>query len=70
MVDDNSPDGTADVAEKIGSESAASRCCAGRRRRASANAYRAGFGIGIDRGYDVICQMDADLSHDPASLPT
>jgi glycosyltransferase involved in cell wall biosynthesis len=34
------------------------------------NAYRAGFEKGLERGYDVLVQMDADLSHDPAALPT
>src|SRR5262245_32405361 len=33
-------------------------------------AYRAGFGRGLDQGYDVLVQMDADLSHDPAALPS
>ena len=33
------------------------------------NAYRHGFREGMDRGYDVLVQMDADLSHDPAALP-
>ena len=34
------------------------------------SAYRAGFAIGIEKGYDVLVQIDADLSHDPAALPT
>jgi dolichol-phosphate mannosyltransferase len=34
------------------------------------SAYRAGFAVGIERGYDVLVQMDADLSHDPSSVPT
>jgi hypothetical protein len=33
------------------------------------NAYRHGFRIGMDRGYEVLMQMDADLSHDAASIP-
>ena len=33
------------------------------------NAYRHGFRIGMDRGYDVLVQMDADLSHDPDGAP-
>ena len=33
------------------------------------SAYRAGHAIGIARGYDVMIQIDADLSHDPAALP-
>ena len=32
-------------------------------------AYRYAFGVGLGRGYDVIVQMDADLSHDPADIP-
>jgi dolichol-phosphate mannosyltransferase len=32
-------------------------------------AYRAGFTVGLARGYDVLVQIDADLSHDPAVLP-
>jgi dolichol-phosphate mannosyltransferase len=33
------------------------------------SAYRAGFRVGLSRGYDVMIEMDADLSHDPAVLP-
>ena len=33
------------------------------------SAYRAGFRVGLARGYDVMVEMDADLSHDPAVLP-
>ena len=33
------------------------------------NAYRAAFTIGLARGYDVLMQIDADLSHDPAVIP-
>jgi len=43
-------------------------------RRADAtglgSAYRAGFTWGLDRGYDVLVEMDADLSHDPKVVPT
>jgi dolichol-phosphate mannosyltransferase len=70
VVDDNSPDGTADVAD-------AAAILLGQievlRRPAKAglgNAYRAGFAIGLARGYDVLVQIDADLSHDPAVLPS
>ena len=38
-------------------------------KRGLGAAYRAGFAVGIARGYDVICQIDADLSHDPAGAP-
>ena len=33
------------------------------------SAYRAGFAIGLEKGYDVLAQIDADLSHDLAVLP-
>ena len=33
------------------------------------SAYRDGFAVGIARGYDVMIEIDADLSHDPADLP-
>ena len=38
-------------------------------KRGLGDAYRAGFAVGIARDYDVIVQIDADLSHDPAVLP-
>jgi dolichol-phosphate mannosyltransferase len=69
VIDDNSPDGTADIAERVGKEIGNVEVLRRPAKKGLGNAYRAGFGIGIDRGYDLICQMDADLSHDPAVLP-
>jgi dolichol-phosphate mannosyltransferase len=69
VIDDNSPDGTAEIAERVGRELGQVEVLRRPAKKGLGNAYRAGFGIGIDRGYDIICQMDADLSHDPASLP-
>jgi dolichol-phosphate mannosyltransferase len=69
VIDDNSPDGTADLAERVAKELGNIEVLRRPAKKGLGNAYRAGFGIGIDRGYDVICQMDADLSHDPGSLP-
>ena len=69
VVDDNSADGTAAVAEQLGREHGAIDVL---RRPAKAGlgaAYRAGFRVAIDRGADVVVQMDADMSHDPATLP-
>jgi glycosyltransferase involved in cell wall biosynthesis len=40
-----------------------------KRKDGLGNAYRAGFREGLDRGYDLLLQMDADLSHDPAAIP-
>jgi dolichol-phosphate mannosyltransferase len=69
VVDDNSPDGTADVAERAGA--ALGRVAVLRRPRkiGLGDAYRAGFAVGLERGYDRLVQIDADLSHDPSALP-
>ncbi|MGZ4688501.1 MAG: polyprenol monophosphomannose synthase [Acidimicrobiia bacterium] len=69
VLDDNSPDGTADVAEKVGAEIGYVEVLRRPSKRGLGDAYRAGFAVGIARGYDVIVQIDADLSHDPAVLP-
>lgn len=69
VLDDNSPDGTADIADRVGAELGHIEVLRRPEKRGLGNAYRAGFAIGIARGYDVLCQIDADLSHDPARLP-
>lgn len=70
VVDDNSPDGTADlVAARAGTKSGLHLL----RRPGKAglgSAYRAGFRWAADAGYDVFVEMDADGSHDPAALPS
>src|SRR5581483_5250233 len=69
VVDDGSPDGTAERAESLDAELG---CITVLRRPAKAglgSAYRAGFRRGLDEGFDVLVEMDADLSHDPAVLP-
>jgi dolichol-phosphate mannosyltransferase len=70
VVDDGSPDGTADVALKIGEEIGQIDILRRTRKEGLGAAYRAGFAQGLDRGYDVLVQMDADLSHDPGALPS
>jgi dolichol-phosphate mannosyltransferase len=69
VVDDGSPDGTADLAAAVGA--ATGRVDVLRRTAKSGlgSAYRAGFTWGLDHGYDVLIEMDSDLSHDPARLP-
>ena len=69
VVDDNSPDGTASIAAPSAPSSVASRCCAAWARTGSARPTAAGFAFGLARGYAVLVEMDADLSHDPAALP-
>ena len=68
VIDDNSPDGTADIAEQTGRSLGNIEVLRRPAKHGLGAAYRAGFGVGIHRGYDLICQMDADLSHDPDAL--
>jgi dolichol-phosphate mannosyltransferase len=69
VVDDSSPDGTADIAKKTGAEVGHVEILVLREKGGLGVAYRAGFSHGFSHGYDVIVQMDADFSHDPAALP-
>ncbi len=69
VVDDNSPDGTADLAEAVGRRLGHIEVLRRPRKVGIGEAVRAGFTLGLDRGYDVVVQIDADLSHDPAALP-
>src|SRR5918911_3565097 len=69
VVDDSSPDGTADMAEAVGAEVHGVEVLRRPRKSGLGSAYREGFRIGLGRGYDTLVEMDADLSHDPATLP-
>jgi dolichol-phosphate mannosyltransferase len=68
VIDDGSPDGTAERAEKLGLELGQVDVLRRPAKRGLGSAYRAGFRVGLARGYDVMIEMDADLSHDPAAL--
>jgi dolichol-phosphate mannosyltransferase len=70
VVDGASSDGTADLAEQAAAELGAIRVLRQPARNGIGGAYRAGFELGLGEGYDVLVEMDADLSHDPADLPT
>jgi dolichol-phosphate mannosyltransferase len=69
IVDDNSPDGTAAIAEAAGSELGHVDVSVRPGKSGLGNAYRHGFEIGLKRGYDALVQMDADLSWSESSLP-
>jgi dolichol-phosphate mannosyltransferase len=69
VIDDASPDGTADVAEKLAVDLGGIEVLRRPGKSGLGAAYRAGHAIGLARGYDVMVQIDADLSHQPEALP-
>jgi dolichol-phosphate mannosyltransferase len=71
VVDDSSPDGTADLARSVASELGGIEVLQRTDKSGLGSAYRAGFAQVLDAGagYDVVISMDADHSHDPAVIP-
>ena len=69
VVDDSSPDGTAELAKRAAGELGQVDVLVRPRKDGLGNAYRDGFRRAFADDYDVVVQMDADLSHDPAVLP-
>jgi glycosyltransferase involved in cell wall biosynthesis len=69
IVDDGSPDGTAEVARRVAAELGRIEVIEQPVKGGLGAAYRTGFAAALARGADVCVQMDADLSHDPAALP-
>ncbi|MGH9154939.1 MAG: polyprenol monophosphomannose synthase [Acidimicrobiales bacterium] len=69
VVDDSSPDGTADLAEAAGAELGGISVLRRPGRAGFGPACRAGMRWALGQGYDIVVGMDADLSHDPAQLP-
>ena len=69
VVDDNSPDGTAAVAETVAAELGQIKLLHRPGKHGLGSAYRNGFTMALDEGYDRIVSMDVDFSHDPAVIP-
>jgi dolichol-phosphate mannosyltransferase len=69
VVDDGSPDGTAEIAETLGKEIGGVELLRRHRKSGLGSAYRAGFRWGLDHGFEACVEMDADLSHEPEALP-
>jgi len=70
LVDDQSPDGTGDLADRLASEHTGRiRVLHRTGRRGLGRSYVDGLKEALREPVDVICQMDADLSHDPVHLP-
>jgi len=69
VVDDGSPDGTAEIAERVGAELGVVEVLRRSEKNGLGRAYLAGFAHALAAGAERVCEMDADLSHDPAHLP-
>ncbi len=69
VVDDNSPDGTADVVRRAAESSPRVHLIERGAKLGLGTAYIRGFKYALDAGADLVMQMDADLSHDPKYIP-
>ncbi len=69
VVDDNSPDGTGELADKLAAEDSHVRVLHRPGKGGLGAAYIAGFGWALDQGYGAAVEMDADGSHQPEQLP-
>jgi dolichol-phosphate mannosyltransferase len=69
VVDDNSPDGTGDIVNKISKQNHNVHLISRDKKLGLGTAYVAGFLYALNKGYDRIIEMDADFSHDPKELP-
>ncbi len=69
VVDDNSPDGTGEIAERLAARSERVEVLRRPRKEGLGPAYVAGFKRALEGGAGLVLEMDADFSHDPAYLP-
>jgi dolichol-phosphate mannosyltransferase len=68
IVDDQSPDGTGEIADRLGQELGTVEVLHRTEKTGLGHAYLAGFAHALARGAELICEMDADFSHDPRYL--
>ena len=68
IVDDGSPDGTGDIGDALAHEDPRIEILHRRVKRGLGPAYAAGFALGLESGAGIICEMDADFSHDPRDI--
>jgi dolichol-phosphate mannosyltransferase len=69
IVDDNSPDGTGQLADQLAAEDKQVRVLHRAGKEGLGAAYKHAFALALDEGWDRIVQMDADFSHDPRDVP-
>lgn len=68
VVDDSSPDGTGEIVREMSNTSDRIHLLSRDKKEGLGRAYVAGFKWGLERGYDVLVEMDADFSHRPEDL--
>ncbi|MEO0004544.1 MAG: polyprenol monophosphomannose synthase [candidate division WOR-3 bacterium] len=69
VIDDNSPDGTADIVKRIVEENPRVKLIRRERKLGLGTAYVLGFRYALDNGYDYCFEMDSDFSHPPEKIP-
>jgi dolichol-phosphate mannosyltransferase len=69
VADDSSPDGTGEIADRLAAADEQVHVLHRSAKEGLGAAYVAGFGWGIEHGFDVLVEMDADGSHQPEELP-
>ena len=69
IVDDKSPDGTGEIADRLAASDESIEVLHRERKEGLGPAYLAGFRVALDGGAERIIEMDADFSHDPSYLP-
>ena len=69
IMDDNSPDGTADIVRQLEAQHSGLKLVVRQKKAGLGRAYIHGFQHALEHGADAIVQMDADFSHDPNDVP-
>ena len=69
VVDDSSPDGTGELVRSVAADEPRVRLMERHRKSGLGSAYLDGFRVGLGDGYDLLVEMDSDLSHQPEELP-
>ena len=69
VIDDNSPDGTGEIADRLAAERGNVEVLHRPRKEGLGPAYLAGFRRALGLGADLVLEMDCDFSHDPADVP-
>ena len=69
VIDDNSPDGTGEIADRLSAERSGVQVLHRSRKEGLGPAYLDGFRRALELGADLVFEMDCDFSHDPADVP-